>query len=350
MGHPRLVVLSRAGRDTLPPRHRTELEDLAHTTLVRADRAPDHTTAVRLLADADLLGSTNLCLPRIDAALLDALPNLRGIVLYATGYDHLDIDLLRSRGVGLSVLPDYATTAVAEHGLAMLLALATRLHLAHDRSRVLASPDASLRGVELTGRTLGVVGLGRIGTALALRARALGMTVVGTDPDPAAADAARTRALGVMDLEPLLACADAVAVCAGHTFGAPPILDGAELALMRPGALLVNPSRAALVDTGAVVDLLRRGALGAYAVDDTVLDPADGGDLLARGLVLQTGHSAWWRTETLERGARMWADRLVAAVRGAPLDAVTWPTAPAPAPVPAAPLVDAKVAACAAHA
>ncbi|MUL39851.1 hypothetical protein FZ103_01425 [Streptomonospora sp. PA3] len=325
MSRPRLVMLSRRGRGAIAAEHWAELEQRAEVCAVQRESAPERDEAVELLAEADLLAATNLCLPAVDAELLDALPRLRGIVLYATGYDHIDVPLLRSRGVGLSVMPEYATTAVAEHCLAMLFALATRLHLAHDRSRGAAPRDISLRGIELGGRRLGVIGLGRIGGEAARLGRALGMRVCGADTDPRARERAAESGIEVVDLAGLLSESDAVAVCASHAFGAPPLLGAAELAAMRPGSLLVNVSRSALVDTAAAVGEVRDGRLRGYAVDDTVLDPACDGDLLAEGRILQTGHSAWWRDETLDRGARMWADRILAAVLGEPLDPVTWP-------------------------
>jgi phosphoglycerate dehydrogenase-like enzyme len=179
----------------------------------------------------------------------------------------------------------------------------------------------SLRGTELAGRTLGVVGLGRIGGHVARLGAGIGMHVVGSDPRPAAPGAGGGGPLVERtSLEDLLRRSDAVCVCAARTFGAPALLGPRELAVMRPGAWLVNASRAALVDTPAAVAALRSGSLRGYAVDDTVLDPLVDGDLLAEGRVLQTGHSAWWRDEVLERGARMWGraildvvDRLAAA-------------------------------------
>ncbi|QBI52614.1 2-hydroxyacid dehydrogenase [Streptomonospora litoralis] len=325
MTRPNLVMLSRGGRDTIDSGHWTELERRADITVRRLECAPGPAEAAELLAEADLLAATNLCLPTIDADLLDALPRLHGIVLYATGYDHIDIPLLRSRGVGLSVLPEYATTAVAEHCLAMLFALATRLHLAQDRSRDAVPRRISLRGIELGGKRLGVVGLGRIGGEVARLARGLGMSILGADTDPHARARAAAAGVEVADLPAVLAGSDAVAVCASHTFGAAPLLGEPELARMRSGAMLVNVSRSALVDTAAAAAAVRSGRLRGYAVDDTVLDPAQDGDLLAEGRILQTGHSAWWRDETLDRGARMWADRMLAAVLGEPLDSVTWP-------------------------
>jgi phosphoglycerate dehydrogenase-like enzyme len=322
---PSLVVISRRGRASVDPRCWDELERRARVTVVRRNDAPTHDEAVRLLAGADVVGATNLCLPTVDAALLDELPRLRGIVLYATGYDHLDVPLLRSRQVGLSVLPEYATAAVAEHALAMLLALATRLHLAHDRGRGASPPDASLRGIELAGKTLGIIGVGRIGGRLARLARGIGMRVAGTDIDPRVQVRAEAAGVAMGPLDRVLERSHAVAVCASHTHGAPPILGRPELASLRPGALLVNVARAALVDTAEAVAAVRAGRLRGYAVDDTVLDPVRDRDLLQEGRVLQTGHSAWWRDEVLDRGARMWGERLVAAVSGHPLDAVTWP-------------------------
>jgi phosphoglycerate dehydrogenase-like enzyme len=331
---PALVVLSRRGRASLAPPAWAALEAVADVRVVQRNDAPDPDDAAALLAGADLLGATNLCLPRLDEPLLARLPQLSGVVLYATGYDLVDVPLLRRKGVGLSVLPDYATGAVAEHTLALLLGLATRLHLAQDRSRGTAPRGASLRGVELTGRSLGIVGVGRIGARTAQLAQAFGMRVLGCDPDLAA----RTRAAGldieVVELHTLLRRSDAVALTASSSFGDPPILGAAQLRRLRPGALLVNPARSSLVDTRAVVAALRAGQLQSYAVDDIVLDPALDGDLLDQGRVLQTGHSAWWRDEVLERGACAWGKALLAAAVGRPLDAVTWPRGLRPGQAP----------------
>ncbi|WP_305785689.1 2-hydroxyacid dehydrogenase [Symbioplanes lichenis] len=314
MARPHMLLLSRQGRASLTPEHWQRLSELADVRAAALAGAPGPAEAAAMLASMDLLGATNVCLPRLDEALLDRAPRLRGVVLYATGHDHIDTDLLARRGVGLSVLPDYATVGVAEQTIALMLSLATRLHLANDRARGLVEPGISLRGVELTGRTLGVVGLGRIGRAVTERGRGLGMRVMGTDP----------AATGSVGLRELLRSADVVALCASHRYGGGPIIGAAELAVMRPGAFLVNAARAALVDTGAAVAALRTGHLRGYGVDDDLRDPAYD-DVVREGRLLQTGHSAWWRDETMSKGAEAWGRRLIAAAEGAPLDVVTWP-------------------------
>ena len=325
MDRPNVVVLSRRGRASLHPEQWAAVDAVADVLVIQRDGPPGPDEAAVLLAEADLLGTTNLCLPRLDAELLSRLPRLRGVVLYATGYDLLDVPLLEQAGVGLSVLPEYATRSVAEHGLALLLGLATRLHLAHDRSRGMTTAGVSLRGVELGGRTLGVVGVGRIGLQTAELARGVGMRVIGCDVDASARSRATGHGIQVLDLDELLHRSDAVAVCASTTYGGSAILRQREIGLLRSHALLVNTARASLVDTRAVTSALRAGRLGGYGVDDTVLNPAVDGDLLEQGRVLQTGHSAWWRDEAMARGARMWGERLLAAAVGHPLDAVIWP-------------------------
>lgn len=329
MAKPKVVLLSRQGRASLPADTWTRLTDVAVVDAVKLHSAPSAETAIRLLADAELLGATNACLPQLSVEFLEALPRLRGIVLYATGYDHIDLDLLAANGVGLSVVPDYATVAVAEHTIAMMMALASRIHLANDRGRAMTPDGVSLRGMELAGRTLGVVGLGRIGRRVALSAKALGMRVVGADTDFMARIRGRRLGVRVMDLRQVLAAADVVAVCANHQFGAPPILAAPEIAAMRPGSFLVNAARAALVDSAAAMAALRTRRLRGYAVDDHIGDRSADADLLCEGRLLQTGHSAWWRDETLARGARLWGERLIAAGAGHPIDAVIWPSAPA---------------------
>lgn len=322
-----VAVLSRQGRESLRPEHAVRVAALADVSYHALQQAPDPIDALAILRGVDLLAATNKCLPQLSAELLDELPDLRGVVLYATGYDHLDVDVLRSRGVGLSVLPAYATNAVAEHAIGMLLALATRLHLANDRSRHVVGSDTSLRGLELAGRTMGVVGVGRIGTRVAALGAAVGMRAIGNDVDPVAIADARAAGIPMTSLDKVLATADAVMVCASHGFGVGRLLGASELHRMRPGSLLVNVARSALVDTAAAANAVRTGVIRGYAVDDEVLCPSVDGDLLAQGRVLQTGHSAWWRDEVLERGRRMWGEHLIAAIEGRPLDAVVWPAA-----------------------
>lgn len=207
----RIVILSRAGEASLPVAAVNALRVQHEVAFVQRTDAPCAAQAVELLRGARVLASTNVTLPALDPDLLDRLPHLRHVVLYATGFEHLDIDGLAARGITVTTLPEYATNAVAEHALALLFAGATRLHLAHDKAAGRAPHDVSLRGVEITSRTLAIIGLGRIGRRLATLARGLGMRVVGVDVDPAAIARAQADGIPTMTHRDALGEADLVA-------------------------------------------------------------------------------------------------------------------------------------------
>jgi phosphoglycerate dehydrogenase-like enzyme len=336
----RVVIVSVQGQASMPAPARRSIEAVADVTYVARPDTLSPDDARRVLHDADIVAVTPKVAPRFDGDLLWSLPRLRGLALYATGYDLLDLDLLSRHGVRVCSLPRYSTEAVAQHALALLLALACRVHLANDRSRGLVADTVSLRGFELAGRSLGVIGFGRIGRRVAALADAFQMHVLAYDRrwhtvPPAPGRPPSTRAtssthaapftIARVELHPLLDACDTLVLCCSRAYRAPPVLGPAELRHIRHGAVLVNVGRPELVDHQALVPLLRSGKLRGYAVDDVVFGPGDGGahaDLLREGRVLQTGHSAWWRDEVLERGGRMWAEAIRRLALDEPVDIV----------------------------
>ena len=310
---PRVTVVSVTGRAGLPPAAVASLEAVADLTVIaRGERAGlDRDEAAELLAQADVVGLTPKVTPPMDAAMLARLPRLRAVALHATGTDLYDLGVFARARVALAILPSYCTNSVAEHALGLLLTLSRRLHLAHDKSRGLVPASTSVRGFELAGRTLGLVGFGRIGTRIAALAKAFGMRVVATDPRGVADPEVQE-----LPLSQLLRRSDAVVVACSRHQSDPPVLGEVELGLLRAGSVLIVVSRAATVDTEAALALVRSHHLRGYAVDDVVVDPDRGADLLVEGRVVQTGHCAWWSDEVLERGARQWVEALHALVTG----------------------------------
>ncbi|XVX20888.1 2-hydroxyacid dehydrogenase [Actinomycetota bacterium] len=320
----RVVVLSRAGESTLPEAVRRQLAGLGEVHYEVCRVAPPREEALALLEGASVLAATNIALPEIDDDFLDRLPQLRSVVLYATGYDHLDLDALERHDVTLSVLPEYATVAVAEHALAMIFSLAARVHLANDRARGAVPADVSLRGIELRGRTLGIIGTGLIGSHLSRIARGIGMRVIGYDIDPHAVRVACSEGLHMTDSrDELLAASSVVAVCASTIEGTPQPLSAAAVEHMRPGSFAVCVGRPALVDLPAVHAALRSGGLRGFGIDEIVLEPGTDDDLAREGRLLQTAHSAWWRDEVLARGSEMFGEAVLAAAQGHPIQLVT---------------------------
>lgn len=305
------------GRASFAPDQAARLEEIADTTFLARDDSMTTSEALFAFRNADVVAVTPKVAPPVDAVLLEGLPRLRGLSLHATGYDFIDVEQLQRYRVVLSVLPEYSTESVAEHTIGLVLTMSRRIHLGNDRSRALVGPDASLRGFELAGRTLGIIGCGRIGSRVAGLAQAFGMDVLAYDIAPKP-----VPGVTYVDRDVLLGRSDVLTLHCPMEFGASPMIGPAQLARMRPGCVLINASRAGLVDDGAVVAAIRGRRLRGYAVDDAVFAGEAVADLLREGRIVQTGHSGWWSDEVLERGSRMWGEHIHALVVGEPVDVV----------------------------
>jgi lactate dehydrogenase-like 2-hydroxyacid dehydrogenase len=239
-----------------------------------------------------------LGLCRLGAAELGRLAagGTRLIVRAGIGYDIVDLPAASAAGVTVANVPDYCVDEVADHSLLLLLAAQRRLGtlagLWHDGWAV---ADRLPTVSRVAGATLGVVGLGRIGTAVARRAAGFGWRVVAHDPyvtpDAFAAAAARP-----VELDDLFAAADAITLHCPLSAGNAHLVDARRLGLVRRGAVLVNTSRGGLVDLDAVDAAVADGRLGAVALDvlDGEPDPPLCHPLLSRPEVTVTPHVAWY--------------------------------------------------------
>lgn len=302
---PPLVLFSARGRASLPEHLARRLEASAAVTYSPTLAALSDDELVARCRGARIVGLTRRACKDFHGGLVERLPALAGLAVYATGEEWLDTGALARRQVRWRILPDYSAQTVAEHALAMLLALSRRLHLSDRVVRGDLPASVSLRGWELAGKRIGIIGLGRIGRRIARLLTAFDAAVVYCDPAVAAAPYA-----AVPQAE-LLADCDAVILAASAERGAPPLLDEAALATMKPGAWLVNPSRPQLVDSAAVLRAIASGRLAGYAVDERVFAEAEVA-CVEPGRLLQTGHTGWYSDEAMRRGAESWVDNLVA--------------------------------------
>jgi D-3-phosphoglycerate dehydrogenase len=227
----------------------------------------DAAARARELAEADawLIRSGTT----IGAADLAQAPRLRAVGRAGVGVDNVDLAAATARGVAVFHAPTGNITSAAEQAWALLLACARRVPEA-DASMKRGEWARRMEGVELAGKTLLLVGLGRIGRMMAQRAAAFEMRVLGHDPF-VTAEAARAMGVEWVALEDGLARADAVSLHTPLTAQTRHLVDAARLALMRPGAILVNAARGPLVDAAALADALDRGRLRAAGID--VWDP-----------------------------------------------------------------------------
>jgi phosphoglycerate dehydrogenase-like enzyme len=202
---------------------------------------------------------------------------LKFIQSISAGTDHYDKDLLRARGLRLASAAGVNAVAVAEHAMALILALSRRLPEARDNQRARhwrgMTGDLSLREDQLTAKTLLIVGMGRIGSRLARLAKAFGMRVIATRRDPAAGAAGADAAYGTARLVELLGEADIVVLACPLTSETENLIDTAALAAMKPAAHLVNVARGRVVDEPALIRALQEGRIAAAALDVTVEEP-----------------------------------------------------------------------------
>lgn len=296
-----------------------ELERLGDLTVY--DRTPPELLAARI-ADAQVIFTNKVPL---DAAAVQAAPRLELIGLLATGYNIVDLDAARARGIPVCNIVGYSTGAVAQMTLALLLELTQQVGqynaLVH-RGDWTNCPDfCCLRAplTELAGKTMGLIGYGAIGQAVGRLALALDMRLLVT----ARHEKAVPEGARYTTLDELLTQSDVISLHCPLTPQSTRLIDAAALQKMKPGALLLNTARGALVDEQAVADALRAGTLGGYGADVVTVEPIPAGHpLLTAPRCILTPHIAWAPKETRIRLHHLAAENLRAYLAGHPINVV----------------------------
>ncbi|MBI5716351.1 MAG: phosphoglycerate dehydrogenase [Burkholderiales bacterium] len=198
--------------------------------------------------------------------LLQRMPALRLVATRSAGVDHIDLAACRDRGIAVSHVPDYGAATVAEHTFALLLAIARQLCEARARALQGSFSYRGLTGFELEGKVLGVVGCGRIGSHVARIAKGFGMSVVTFDPRPRP-EAALSLSVDFVGWSELLERSDVLSLHLPSTSETHHLLDDTAFARVKPGVVLLNTARGALVDEEALVRALDRGTVSAAGLD-----------------------------------------------------------------------------------
>jgi D-3-phosphoglycerate dehydrogenase len=225
----------------------------------------------------------------VDASLIAAAPRLQVIGRAGVGVDNVDLDAATRAGITVVNAPTGNTLAAAEHTLALLFALARRVPAADASMRRGEWSRSTLQGVQLRGRTLGIIGLGKIGMAVAERARALGMTLLGSDPYVTAEQAA-LRGVELVDIGALLERSDAVTVHVPLSRATTGLIDAKAIRRMKPGAFVLNVARGGIVDETALAEALREGRVGGAGIDVFEEEPPTGSPLLDAPNTVLTPH------------------------------------------------------------
>jgi D-lactate dehydrogenase len=266
----------------------------------------------------------------VDAAALTELRahGTRLVALRSAGYNHVDVDAARRLGMTVARVPAYSPAAVAEHTLALILTLDRKIHRAHNRVREGNFSLDGLVGFDLGRRTVGIVGTGRIGATFARLLTGFGCRLLAHDPEPDP----ECRRMGVeyVPFDELLAQSHVVSLHCPLTPATRHLIGADAVARMRPGVMLVNTSRGALVDTRAVIQGLKSGRIGYLALDvyeeeadmffEDLSNEVIRDDVFARLLtfpnVLVTAHQAFFTDEALRAIAETTLANVTAFERG----------------------------------
>jgi D-lactate dehydrogenase len=302
-------------------------------------------TAENVEADAEIISIFVGC--AADESLIKLMPELKFIACRSTGYNNVDLSATKKNNIFVSNVPTYGEHTVAEYTIGLMLALSRKLLDAVEQARVGEINANLVHGHDLNGKTLGVIGLGKIGLNVARLSKAFGMKIIAYDPFP---DEKNAKDIGLVfvPLEKLLTTADIVSLHAPLTSDNRHMIGKEELASMKRGTKLINTSRGELVDTLALVDALQTGHLAGAAIDviedESLMDVDEEEMLLRKGRapkrtlenamaidvlvkmmhnVIITSHNAYNTLEALQRINNTTVENIRAYLSGKPQNVVT---------------------------
>lgn len=308
----RILIGSRSFGQAFPE-HLSQLEaagcEVVPNGVGRAYRAAELLEVLPRM-DAIITGTDELT-----AEVINAAPHLKTIAKHGVGLETIDLSAARTRGITVSYTPGFIHDSVADLTLALLLALARKIVPAHLSTK--AGSWKALFGVELRDKTLGIVGLGRIGKAVCERAKGFGMRVIAYDPFPDEAFAA-AHAVTLVSLPELLERSDVVSLHAPAEAAEGPVIGPAQLKMMKPTAFLINTARGQLVDEAALAAALRQGRLAGAGIDAFVNEPPIGSPLLELENVVLTPHLGGRTLDGQRRMGELVIENCLRALRGDP--------------------------------
>jgi len=297
------------------------LEEVCDVEVNPDEAPPTRELLIRKVQDVD--GILCLLTDRIDADLMDLAPNLKVVSSMSVGYDHIDVEAATKKGVYVTFTPGVLTEATADFTWALLMAVSRRVieadrYLRAGKWKIQWSPTHFL-GSDLTGKTLGIIGLGRIGEAIAQRARGFNMNVLYFSRARAEQEKERRLNIEFVPLERLFRESDFVTVHVPITDETKHLINEERLRQMKPTAYLVNTSRGPVMDQAVLTRALRERWIAGAGLDVFEKEPIDPNDpLINLENVVLTPHIASATTEARSKMAEVAAKNLISVLEGTP--------------------------------
>lgn len=267
-----------------------------------ADRI-DEQSLIEAAKDVDVI---LVVYAKITEKIINSAPKLKGIVRYGIGVDNVDVQAASRRKIPVANVPDYCIGTVADHTFALLLALNRKVLLADKMLRTgkcarWTSPDLKLMGLDLEGKTLGLIGIGKIGSAVAKRAKGFGMKVIAYDPY-VPKETAEALGITLTDFETLLQTSDFISIHVPLTRETRGMIGEKELKRMKKTAYIINTARGPIIQEKALYQALKNGWIAGAALDVYEKEPPDSDNpLFELENVVLTPHIAYYTKEAIRR-------------------------------------------------
>ncbi len=294
------------------PMHVVTLEE-AGFTIVECRESPNMDRSCLEAIVSDVESWVVSAFP-IDDALLSRCSSLRLIIKHGIGVDNIDIPAATKRNIIVMNAPQVNPIPVADLAMTLLLSFTRRIVEAHQC--VVSGNWSQFLGTGVDGKTLGIIGLGRIGLAVADRAKAFGMTLLGFDPYAGARVSVQRSDIGVVDLEHLLRVCDFISLNVPLSNETEGLIDRKALKLMKPDAVVINTSRGKIVDEAAIYEALSEKRIAGYATDVFEREPPTGSPLLELPNVLLTPHIGWYTRDAMKSLGDQVVDSILSVYRG----------------------------------
>ncbi len=285
------------------PLIKDELEILEKRAVVEILRSTDHDVILNKTRDADVL---MIVYAKATADIIENASKLKGVIKYGVGVDNIDVAKATEKGIVVANVPDYAIETVADHAMGLLLSLARNIMIADRLMRartwgIWASPPVSLRGIDLKGKVLGLVGIGRIGKAVSERAQAFGMKVIASDPYVSPEIASQMK-VDLKTFDEVISSSDFISLHSPLTDETKGLINTKAISMMKQGVFIINTARGPLIDHHDLVKALTERRIAGAALDVFQKEPPDTDDpIFQLDNVVLTPHIAWYTDEALRR-------------------------------------------------
>ncbi len=314
---PKLVCFTAKGENSFCQRDLRRLKTVAEVRYVKSRKKIPSNRFFELVKDAEFLAISPRSFPEIDERFIKKMKSLKGVILPTTGIEWLNVDIFLKNKILVSNTPGYSSVSCAEYTWGLMLTVIRNITVANIEVKKNGKAKSPLIGTELSGKTIGIIGLGSIGKLICKYARAFEMTVIGWDQ--------RSHQLPEVErksLEDLLRKSDIISLHLPLTKKTKYILDRSKFKIMKKGCILINTARPDLVNVQHLKEALKNQKPIQYAFDSGYLDPKEVKTLARNPAIFAVPHVSWYTREAVQREMTVWTDVMIAMIERRPINLI----------------------------